>query len=329
MKKIVFYILALLFTICITSFSGCDNSVKYPPEVTTPSDDDSSSEMKTDQKTKEDSIKEALKDSLEKAQVIEAKELQDKLSVQGDSINDLNSRIDNLEKKSVGSLDKSSAYTFMIFEFIILSLMIIYLYLKLRKLDNRTQKIKLTLKDLSSSESGVSELQVLSIINKELKKMAEQITSVNLSQDKRMDDIVKRLIKLEGPQDAYYQYRPEQDQQEQKPRHEEPRKSEVFYMPRTMTEKQFEDSKKKHSKDDTTYFKFTIINSAKASFIFDPYDDRSIIVAYDNRDSSLLTVCDLEAKSTTPKSFRNIEPGEAELRGNVWVVTKKLKLQYV
>ena len=340
MKKNKYFMWAAAFTVCISILTSCDSVLnpfqraEQDSTIESSSDESNSSEETGSKdsidKAKKDSIEKAKADSLAKIEAsIKTKELQDQLVVQGDSINDLNYRLLSLEKKSNDSIDKASAYTFMIFEFIILSLIILYLYGKIRKLENRTQKIKRSLSDMPSSSSGVSENHVISLINKELRKMADQINSVNRSQDNRVDDIVKRLIKLEGSQDAYSQYQPTQGQAKQEQKHEEPCKSDVFYMPRTMTPMQFEDSKKKYSKDDTSFFKFTIKKHGKATFVFDPYDESYIGRAYDDRDSSLLTVCELETKNATPKTFKNIEPGEAELRGSVWVVTKKLKLQYV
>ena len=337
MNKTKYILYTAAFAVCFSLFNSCD-SIPNPfnrndPENTNTRDYESDPVVENSDsidKTKEDSIAKAKEDSIAELEAsIKAKELQDKLVLQGDSINDLNNRLASLEKKSNDSIDKASAYTFMIFEFIILFLIIMYLYVKIRKLENRTQKIKRTLSDIPQSSSGISENHVLSLINREIRKMADQINSVNRSQDSRVDDIVNRLNKLEGSQDAYSQYSPSQQQTKQEQKHEDSRKSDVFYMPRTMTSMQFEDSKKKYSKDDTAFFKFTIKKHGNAIFIFDPYDESYIGRAYDDRDSSLLTVCELETKNATPKAFKNIEPGEAELRGNVWVVTKKLKLQYV
>lgn len=337
MKKYKYFIWAVAFTVSVSFLTSCD-SFPNPFHRTEQDSTEEGSYDESETYEETDSVDKAKKDSIEKAKAdsiarfeasIKTKELQDKLSAQGDSINGLDSRIINLEKKSEDSIDKSSAYTFMIFEFIILSLVIWLLYRKLRKLDNRTQNIKRTLKDISSSESGISEFQMSSLINRSIENLAKQINHKNADQDKRMDELAKRLIKLEGPMDPYSQYRPEQVQVKQEQRNEEPRKTDVFYMPRTITKMQFEDSKKTYIKNESAYFKFTIKKSGKATFVFDPYDDSYIGRAYDDRDNSLLTVCELETKNATPKAFNNIEPGEAELRGNVWVVTKKLKLQYV
>ena len=66
----------------------------------------------------------------------------------------------------------------------------------------------------------------------------------------------------------------------------------------------------------------------KAEFTFDPQEN-NIVGAYDDRENSLVTVCDVETKSQTPTRYNNITRGEAELRIGIWHVTRKLKLEYV
>ena len=68
--------------------------------------------------------------------------------------------------------------------------------------------------------------------------------------------------------------------------------------------------------------------SRKGEFTFDPQEN-NIVGAYDDRENSLVTVCDVETKSQTPTRYNNITPGEAELRNGIWHVTRKLKLEYV
>ena len=88
------------------------------------------------------------------------------------------------------------------------------------------------------------------------------------------------------------------------------------------------EAKKKYVKDETTYFKFVVKKGNKAEFTFDPQEN-NIVGAYDDRENSLVTVCDVESKSPTPSRYNNITPGEAELRNGIWHVTRKLKLEYV
>ena len=99
-------------------------------------------------------------------------------------------------------------------------------------------------------------------------------------------------------------------------------------MPRTRMEGKFDDSKKKYVKDETTYFKFVVKNGNKAEFTFDPQEN-NIVGAYDDRENSLVTVCNVESKSPTPSRYNNKKPGEAELNNGIWKVTSKLELEYV
>lgn len=322
-----------LLAISITSFTSCDKisgifDRSTPTEETTESNysNTDSKEGATDSlsKAKEDSLAQVRKDSMAHVEAAQqAKEIEDKLSSQSDSINDINSKIADLEGKSEELMDKSSAYTFMVVEFILFLLIIWYLY---RKLSSRIMKLKSRLHNVEKSEGGISEIQV----NIKINDLAKQINKKNKSQDDRMDDIVKRLIKLEGPNDAYSQYAQTSFQQPKTEisKKEEPKKNDTFYMPRTRTDLQFDDSKRKYVKDETTYFKFEIKKGNKAEFTFDPQEN-NIVGAYDDRENSLVTVCDVESKSSTPSKYNNIKPGEAELTNGIWHVTRKLKLEYV
>lgn len=322
--------------ISITSFTSCDrNSGIFdgatPTENTTEAEcaNTESKEGATESrsKDKEDSLAQVRKDSLAPVDPAQqAKEIEDNLSSQSDSINGLNSKFADLEKKSENLMDKSSAYTFMVVEFILFLLILWYLYVKL---SNQIKKLKSRLHK-EKSDGGISEIQVNSKIQTSINDLAKQINNKNKSQDDRMDDIVKRLIKLEGPNDAYSQYAQTSFQQPQPeaPKKEDSKKSDTFYMPRTRMDLQFDDSKKKYVKDETTYFKFVIKKGNKAEFTFDPQEN-NIVGAYDDRENSLVTVCDVESKSQTPSRYNNITPGEAELRNGTWHVTRKLKLEYV
>ena len=318
--------------ISITSFTSCDKIMEIfdrstQTEYTTEAEsaNTESKEGATDSlsKAKEDSLAQVRKDSLARVEAAQAKEIVDKLSSLSDSINGLNSKFADLEEKSENLMDKSSAYTFMMVEFILFLLILWYLYVKL---SNRIKKLKIRLHNIEKSDGGISEIQV----NRKIYDLAKQINNKNKSQDDRMDDIVKRLIKLEGPNDAYSQYAQTSFQQPQPeaPKKEDSKKSDTFYMPRTRMEEQFDDSKKKYVKDETTYFKFVVKKGNKAEFTFDPQEN-NIVGAYDDRENSLVTVCDVESKSPTPSRYNNITPGEAELRNGIWHVTRKLKLEYV
>ena len=320
--------------ISITSFTSCDkNSGIFdgatPTENTTEAECDNteSKEGATESrsKDKEDSLAQVRKDSLAPVEAAQqAKEIGDNLSSQSDLINGLNSKFADLEEKSENLMDKSSAYTFMMVEFILFLLILWYLYVKL---SNRIKKLKSRLHNIENSDGGISEIQT-SINN--LEKQIKNINNKNKSQDDRMDNIEKRLKKLEGPNDAYSQYAQTSFQQPQPeaPKKEDSKKSDTFYMPRTRMEGKFDDSKKKYVKDETTYFKFVVKNGNKAEFTFDPQEN-NIVGAYDDRENSLVTVCNVESKSPTPSRYNNKKPGEAELNNGIWKVTSKLELEYV
>ena len=301
--------------ISITSFTSCDK-ISGIFDGATPTENTTEAEYANTES------KEGATESLSKA-----KEKVDKLSSLSDSINGLNSKFADLEKKSENLMDKSSAYTFVMVEFILFLLILWYLYVKL---SNRIKKLKTRLHNIEKSDGGISEIQVNRMIQTSINDLAKQINNKNKSQDNRMDDIVKRLIKFEGPNDAYSQYAQTSflQPQPESPQKEDSKKSDTFYMPRTRMEEQFDDSKKKYVKDETTYFKFVVKKGNKAEFTFDPQEN-NIVGAYDDRENSLVTVCDVESKSPTPSRYNNITPGEAELRNGIWHVTRKLKLEYV
>ncbi|MBR6715097.1 MAG: hypothetical protein IKI83_01435 [Prevotella sp.] len=328
---------SILLSLSIISFSSCEKishffNGKEPIEKTKndPSIADDGTNTESVSTGNQDSIAKVIKDSLTAKVTLQTKELEEKISLQSDSINNLNKRIADLDDKISCMMDKTSAFTFMIIEFILLLMVICFLYFKL---NNRTKKMKGRIHELSKSQGGISEMYVNRQIQMAIKGLMDKINTKIKSQDIRIDDIVKRLIKLEYSMDsAYTQYSHTsfQHQQNEAVTQTENKKSySVFYMPRTLINMQFDDSKKKLSKDESTYFKFTVKKHGKAEFIFDPYNDSCIVRAYDDRDNSLQTVCEIDSKSNTPRTFKNIEPGEAELRDNIWLVTKKLKLQYV
>ena len=333
-RKIVIF---ALYVLGFISLSSCDDiqrifkrNVSETEQAESPSsinDSLSYENMDSLKKAKADSIERVQMDSIAKvAAAAKAQEIEEKISNQSDSINGLDSRVEELEDNANNMLDKFSAYTFMVVEFVVLTLVIYLLYSKIRKLERRVCKIKNTIEVLSNSNHEFSERDIL-MINNGVKDLVEKVTKYNVQQNRRMDDIDKRIIQLENvPVNN-----PNRETQIMTNAPENPERlaSKVFYMPRTIQQMQFEDGKKKYCKDESAFFKFTIKNNGKAEFVFDPYEESYIVRAYDDRDNSLLTVCELESKSATPKKFNNVEPGEAELRGDIWVVTKKLKLQYV
>ena len=149
--------------ISITSFTSCDkNSGIFdgatPTENTTEAECDNteSKEGATESrsKDKEDSLAQVRKDSLAPVEAAQqAKEIGDNLSSQSDLINGLNSKFADLEEKSENLMDKSSAYTFMMVEFILFLLILWYLYVKL---SNRIKKLKSRLHNIENSDGGIS-----------------------------------------------------------------------------------------------------------------------------------------------------------------------------
>lgn len=335
MKQNRIYFISAFYVLVLMSLSGCDeipgistrNATTVEQTEYTSSIDDSHIDGNSDSlaKARADSIERVQKDSIAKIEAaFNTQEMENIISNQSDSINVLNTRVADLENDANNRLDKTSAYTFMIVEFIILALIIYLLYGKIRKLERRVQKIKNTIGPLSDRDHELSKRDVIIMINKGLQDLAEKATKYNTKQDGRIDEIVKRLVTIENTLENN-----SNQASCNVSNHTERQESNVFFMPRTIHQMQFEDGKKKYYKDESAFFKFTIKNNGKAKFVFDPYEESYIVRAYDDRDNSLLTVCELESKSATPKKFNNVEPGEAELRGDIWVVTKKLKLQYV
>ena len=153
--------------ISITSFTSCDKIMEIfdrstPTENTTEAEsaNTESKEGATEalSKAREDSLARVRKDSLARVEAAQqAKETIDKLSSLSDSINGLNSKFTDLEKKSENLMDKSSAYTFVMVEFILFLLILWYLYVKL---SNRIKKLKSRLHNIEKSDGGISEIQV-------------------------------------------------------------------------------------------------------------------------------------------------------------------------
>lgn len=326
MRNLKYVIVILCLTINITFFTSCDKIV--PDDATEVNNSDNTStdnSIDPISKAKEDSLAQVRKDSVAQVEAIKhSKEIEEKLSSQSDSINNINSKIDELENKSEDMIDKSSAYTFMVVEFVLTLLIIGCFYVKL---NSRIKKMNSKSHYYEEFEDDITELKVSQMIQKAINDLVAQINWKNKNQDEIVKQIDQRINKLEGQNDACSQ--PTQQPQPEVPENGVVSKRvDTFYMPRTRTELVFDDNKKKLVKDETTYFKFTIKKEGKAEFTFDPLES-NIIGAYDDRENSLATVCEIESKSTTPTKYKIIAPGEAELRGNIWRVTRKLKLEYV
>lgn len=336
MRSINILISIAFVGICLVSFTSCDkigNVFDGNREETNKANDlmsqNSNNANDSVEQARMDSINKAKQYSVNRATETERKtqELSDKLTEQESSLSDISNRVDKMEEDLDGMMDKSSAYTFIAVEFIMFLLFLWYLYDKQSK---RIKKIRCKLHNIEKSEGGLSEIQVNSKIQMAIKDLVGQINAANKKQDDFVSKIDQRLSILEDTNAVYSQsaHTPFQQSQVEVPQKEASPKTDIFYMPRTRTELQFDDSKKKYGKDETTYFKFTIKKGGKAEFIFEPLDN-NIIGAYDDRENSLVTVCEVDSNTKTPSRYENIRPGEAELRGNIWHVTRKLKLKYV
>ena len=145
--------------ISITSFTSCDK-IREKFDRSTPTENTTEAESANTEskegateslsKAKEDSLARVRKDSLARVEAAQqAKETVDKLSSLSDSINGLNSKFTDLEKKSENLMDKSSAYTFVMVEFILFLLILWYLYVKL---SNRIKKLKSRLHNIEKSD---------------------------------------------------------------------------------------------------------------------------------------------------------------------------------
>ena len=110
-------------------------------------------------------------------------------------------------------------------------------------------------------------------------------------------------------------------------------KDKVFYMPRTINEGEFDDSKKTSTKNEDTYFMFKLLNGAgtMASFIFDACGEEAVRRSFDDRDRSMATVCNITIASVNnnPHMAETTTPGVAELKNGKWIVKQKMELKYV
>lgn len=254
-------------------------------------------------------------------------------------ISELTNKIGTLESKNARMIESSTVYALMLFNYLLLLILFIYLYRKI----NACKKRNVNTSFDNSGDGPITHNIIRLLINNRIEELTKQINSKNKKQDDNIQDLDKRLNKLEAKGDPYAGYYAGGKHDNNlystsvantlvSPSNESPdssSKPNTFYMPRTMIQLQFEDSKKKLSRSENTYFKFIIMKENQAMFMFDPYDDNCFKKAFDDRDNSLATVCEIELLSKQPRSFKNCENGYAELRNGVWEVTKKLKLQYV
>jgi hypothetical protein len=255
-------------------------------------------------------------------------------------IDELNYKIGYLESKNARMIESSTVFTLMLLYLLLLIMLFLYLYSKINASKSRYGNSS---NDKSNGEGTITPNKVNLLISNKIEEHVKEINNKIKKQDETILEFDKRLKKLERerePYTSYYagvkheesqgspsaSYTPVYSSSESQNSLSSPK---MFYMPRTMTKLQFDDSKKKWSRSENTYFKFILEKDNQATFMFDPFDENCIKKAFDDRDNSLATVCDIELVSSQPRSFKNCENGRAELRNGVWEVTKKLKLQYV
>ena len=265
--------------------------------------------------------------------------VQDNQNVQDSIINELNNKIGYLESKNARMIESSTVYALMLLNYLLLVILFLYLY---RKINARKSRNGNSSYD-NNGEGTITQSVVKLLISNRIDDLTKQINNKNKTQDDKILDFDKRLKKLETKGDPYASYYAGGKHEENlhsssastpaastsSESHDSSSKPNTFYMPRTMIRLQFEDSKKKITRSENTYFKFILMKENQAMFMFDPFDENCFKKAFDDRDNSLATVCDIELLSSQPRSFKNCENGHAELRNGIWEVTKKLKLQYV
>ena len=268
--------------------------------------------------------------------------VENKQNEQDSIISDLNNRIGYLESKNARMIESSTVYALMLFNCLLL---IVLFYFLSRKINALKKRICNSLGHDNNGDGAITQNTVRLLIRDRIDDLTKQINGNNKTQDDKNREFDKRLKKLEMKGDPYSGYFAGTGAGKDKSQNSSSEssskvsstsenvdgssKSNTFYMPRTMVPLQFEDSKKKYSRSENTYFKFVIMKDNQALFFFDPFDETCIKRAFDDRDNSLATVCDIELVSSQPRGFKNDGNGHAELRNGVWVVTKKLKLQYV
>lgn len=304
-----------ILALCLVFLTSCDRFFGHSLEDSCP--DNQSTVINTEQSDT------AKTESLAEVAISKTNELDNKLNCLSDSIINLYNRIKDLENKNSLMIDKTSAYTFMIAEFVILAIIMLILYRQIKSQERTISSFQI---------STLSENTVRSIVETNIKDIVGQINNIISNQNRSISALTTKLNSLEANRNAFVPpFQPLNSEMTVTKKKDEPShaRGNVFYMPRTMTHMQFDDSRKKYVKDDTVCFTFTLKANGKASFIFEPYDESSVRRAFDSREETLLTVCDLEIKNPSGKSFENVEPGEAELNGSIWQVTKKLKLRYV
>lgn len=336
MRKILSILLALLI---VSALPSCDKIKKLWNEDTEqfqepkPENDDNKEASDTDKKTETtntaiaDSTKKSVADSTANKAAKDAEAAKDsveklgkEISNQTASLDTISTELSTLKSNLDDKIDKSSARTFMTVGLLLLTALFGFLTAKLFK---KTSRLKERIRELEykvrmssgqSTSSGVG--------SADLRKLSTSVKDLNT----KVSNLEAKVIRMNATsKPAEPSVKPKSPTSSTPPQN-----TSVFYMPRTSEERKFDNSRKRYAPDDTTFFKFTLVgnNPTKATFEFS-CAHQNIIRSYDDRDNSMATVCDITISSMNPSSCKTLEKGTAELRGNIWHVIDKVKIEYV
>ena len=258
------------------------------------------------------------------------KEIDNKLASQEQNITKLSESVDEFKASTNDKIDKKSAYTFMVLEFLILGVGLGILFRWLWKNDDRLNRHRKDISEIKSSLPSAATTQNVSsssISNNreisDLKRQQKTLESRVAALEKQLRNQVDSTSQIQDQNQMSNQHN--RSNQETKPATD----GKVFYMPRT-TKGSFDDSLKSLVPNDNTYFKFKIVSANKAEFEFYVGSDQTKVKrSYDERTNSTLSVCEILPGTTAPKECKTVKPGIAELVGSVWKVTTKAQIIYV
>lgn len=349
MKKILYLICSAVLAFCLYSCGDFGHKVENADETEyaeeTKYDDDSESEQGIDNKdntSKEDANKDANNDTTEKTQETTIVEPVN-VSQSSSNIQKLDSIQTSLTELSSAVNDKmnsKSGYSFLIFGLIFLLGVIGCLLKMIYDLNKKTDQIKNELRNKTQYPKSSSNQQWDSIqrsndihdIKVKLNGLIPRIEALEKKVTKGINESPRNqsgTVNVPNESNNKGNQADSPSNTEQSSSQTSQTESKVFYMPRTSKERIFDVDKKKLSPTDGTYFKFTIKSPGKAEFIFDPENDSmKVKKSFDDRIASMQTVCEILPGTTDPKECKTVTPGEAELQGNVWRVTKKVKIVY-
>ena len=343
MKKLL-YIICLVILSC--NLNSCDFFGQHEVEdAPLYGGQAGQSESNKSDKGQNDSIEKVQDQAQEQARIAfeekKISELETNFLAYKDSVNKIQTELGLLKTDSEKKLGNRSAYVLMIIEFFLLLGCLVYLLSKIKSLEKwfnerlnsnaQSDKPKtnnnLLGRQTQANEREIGELRRdINTLKKRIEALEKKLVE-NRSYDNQTvkgDPIVKEADANDTNPTEISQMPEEQVKPSQ------PTNPRVFYMPRTSEQNRFDDDKKKYVPDDSSYFKFTLKSSSsdKADFVIDVDDSHKVRKSWDARNETILTVCEITSSVSDPKGCRNVIPGEAELRGNIWYVTKKAKIVY-